>query len=141
MKNLNEIMCHLLDMGSHYLRPSKIQFLIFLIGGCASAFIDISATMLSNMYIKNVIYSATIGFFSSFLFNYTFHLKITFAAKGSQKVLIKFFAVVFINYLIMLSGIYLLTVLLGIHLMYSKLITLFIVAIVGFILAKRFVFI
>ena len=116
------------------------QFIIFITGGLASAAIDIGIMQLMITFGFDYILAATIGFFFGFLFNYTFHANLTFKSVVCLSTVIRFLAVIGINYLITISFVTVAYSTLGDALI-GKIISLPFVAVNGFLLSKYWVFV
>lgn len=83
--------------------------------------------------------TASTGFFVGFVFNYAFHANMTFEAAGSIPALIRFVAVVAINYCLTILFVSVADTVLGSALI-GKIASLPFVAINGFLLSKHWVF-
>lgn len=79
------------------------QFLVFVGVGILSALIDI-ATM-EGLIQLDIHYglAVSVGFSVGLIFNYICHARVTFRASSSMLTVVKFGAVVFINYLITIT--------------------------------------
>lgn len=115
------------------------QFIIFACIGLLSAAIDIGS--MQGLLVAGIHHTAAVslGFLLSLGVNYLGHTLITFRSPSSLRSIMRFFAVVLMNYLITmtftsLSFYYFETVMPG------KIISLFFVAANGFLLSKYWVF-
>lgn len=116
------------------------QFLIFVVGGLASAIIDIGAMQLMVALNINPLLAATTGFFAGLFFNYAFHAIFTFRSATSLAVLSRFLAVVGLNYLLTIILVYVSFSLLYVGVIPGKILSLPIVAVNGYFLSKYWVF-
>lgn len=116
------------------------QFIIYLTGGLMSALIDIFIMQVLIGYQVNKLISTSIGFCSGLLFNYVFHANMTFKSRSSIVILIRYFLVVAINYLITILLVYLTYSFFQKNALIGKIISLPIVAIIGFFLGKHWIF-
>lgn len=121
-------------------RIGSRQFMIFITGGLASAVIDVGIMQLMINFGFDHIISATIGFFFGFLFNYAFHANLTFKSVVCLSTVIRFVAVIGINYLITISFVTVAYSILG-NALLGKIISLPFVAVNGFLLSKYWVFV
>ncbi len=115
------------------------QFLIYLSGGVLCALCDIAIMQLLIMRGINYVIATSIGFVCGLLINYTFHSKLTFQRSASAFSFARYLCVVGINYLFTLSCVSLSMALLG-DALAGKLVSLPIIAIIGFLLGKYWIF-
>jgi putative flippase GtrA len=113
-------------------------FLVYLIGGVLSAAIDVGLMQLLIACGTPQLLAVTVGFVAGFLFNYTFHARVTFS-HASRSAFVRYILLVAANYLLTM-----LIVMLAIRLAGSalagKLVALPLVAANGYLLGKRWVF-
>lgn len=115
------------------------QLLWFLIGGGASALIDVGLMQL--LIIKDVDYviATSAGFAAGLAFNFTFHARYTFASAMSGAAFLRYLCVVGLNYLITLACVSASMETIGTALA-GKIVSLFIVPISGFLFGKYWIF-
>jgi putative flippase GtrA len=125
---------------SKILNGSK-TFIIFCLVGVVSAVVDLSVLyILNNIFVETVIISVTLAFLVGLAANYILHTNITFCSKASTTNATKFLCVVAFNYLLTLAVINFGVDSAGLGVIVSKIISLPIVAISGFILSKYWVY-
>ena len=115
------------------------QVVTFVGVGVACAVIDIGLMVLLIFAGLHHVTAATFGFVAGLILNFALHTKVTFSSQYSHKILVKFIAVVTVNYLltIMLVGIsfeWLGSAVVG------KVISLPMVAVNGFLLSKYWIY-
>lgn len=114
------------------------QFLVYLIGGGLSAVIDVGLMQLLIYGGMQELLAVTLAFVAGFLFNYSFHARVTFSHASRAA---------FVRYLLLVGANYLLTMLvvalamrLADSALAGKLVALVLVAINGYLLGKHWVF-
>jgi putative flippase GtrA len=115
------------------------QFLVYLIGGCICALIDIGIMQLLIASGVNYVAATSAGFAAGLLVNYAFHANLTFQTPATTFNFVRFLCVVGINYLITIACVSLSVSLVGIPLA-GKLVSLPIIAINGYMLGKYWIF-
>jgi putative flippase GtrA len=115
------------------------QLLVYLAGGVLSALIDVGLMQLLISSGVNYVAAASAGFLAGLLFNYAFHANLTFATPASAFNFVRYMCVVGFNYLLTISCVGLAVQLTGIAVI-GKLLSLPLVALVGFVLGKHWVF-
>ncbi|HHQ4804307.1 GtrA family protein [Aeromonas veronii] len=125
---------------SKILNRSK-TFIIFCLVGVVSAVVDLSVLyILNNIIVETLIISVTLAFIAGLAANYILHTNITFRSKASTTNATKFLFVVAFNYLLTLAVIKFGVDFASFGVIVSKIISLPIVAISGFILSKYWVY-
>jgi len=128
------------DVFNKILNRSK-TFIIFCLVGVVSAVVDLSVLyILNNIFVETIIISVTLAFLAGLVANYILHTNITFSSKASTTNATKFLCVVVINYLLTLTVIKLGVDFAGLDVIVSKIISLPIVAVSGFVLSKYWVY-
>ncbi|EGQ9966929.1 GtrA family protein [Vibrio cholerae] len=133
-------------MSAAYSAFSKIlsrskTFIVFCLVGVVSAVVDLSVLyILNNIFVETLILSVTLAFLAGLAANYILHTNITFDSKASTQNATKFICVVAFNYLLTLVVINFGLDLGGLDVMVSKMISLPIVAVSGFVLSKYWVY-
>lgn len=119
---------------------SQVVFVIYCLVGLASALVDVGGLkLLSDFFKLPDVYSITIAYIIGMLFNYTSHSILTFQAKMSRSCFVKYLIVVGLNYLMALFIISLLKMV-GISLILSKILSLPVIFISGFVLSKKWIY-
>ena len=120
------------------------QFLIYLGGGLLSAAIDIGIMQLLIRGGCAYQLATTGGFASGLLFNYLFHLRLTFGAPASSSSFARYLCVVGLNYGVTMACVALAVLLLpaaeATRALAGKLASLPLVAFNGFLLGKYWIF-
>lgn len=114
------------------------QFLVYLVGGVLSAAIDVGLMQLLIGAGMPSLLAVSAGFVAGFLFNYSFHARLTFR-HASRAAFVRYMLLVGANYLLTLA-IVALALRLADSALAGKLIALPLVAINGYLLGKRWVF-
>lgn len=131
---------------SAYSALSKIvnrskTFIIFCLVGVVSAVVDLSVLyILNNIFVETLIISVTLAFIAGLVANYILHTNITFRTKVSTINAIKFSIVVVLNYFLTLAVIKFCVDFASFGVILSKVISLPIVAVSGFVLSKYWVY-
>jgi putative flippase GtrA len=115
------------------------QFMVFLIGGGASALIDVGLMQLLIVNGANFVVATSAGFAAGLLFNYTFHARLTFPGPATRYAFLRYICVVAVNYLVTLACVGAAVAMLGSPLA-GKIVALFIVPVSGFIFGKHWIF-
>lgn len=122
--------------------PGKIsaQMMVFVLGGILSAAVDIGITVL--LLRSSVAYplAISIGFAAGLGINFLFHARVTFRALIEAASAARFLTVVALNYGITLAMVWLFHQVLGQSVLFGKVLSLPIVATVGFVLSRIWVF-
>ena len=115
------------------------QKLIFIGGGCLTALIDVGVMQgLIEMRLSPLM-AASAGFFTSLLFSYVFHAKLTFQSAAMSFSFARYMCVIGVNYLLTISFIAAGMALTGAALP-GKLVVLPVVAVISFLLNKYWTF-
>lgn len=124
-----------------YMLKNKIaiQFVIFILVGASSALLDLYLLYALRKINLNINLSITIAYISGALLNYLLHTFLTFKKTTNKKNLSKFITVLLINYSLTLIIIYILLQL-NTELIIAKIISLPIIAVIGFILARNWIY-
>ncbi len=115
------------------------SFVIYLLGGLLSAGIDIGIFQTLLVLGASLVVATSAGFFISLLVNYLFHAKYTFAAKAHTGSFARYLLVVGANYFLTLGLVTLAFALLG-NALIGKLIALPIIAVIGYLAGKHWIF-
>lgn len=115
------------------------QLLVYLAGGVLSALVDVGLMQLLIYNGVHYVAATTAGFIVGLLFNFAFHANLTFTAPLSAASFVRYLCVVGLNYLFTL-GCVSAAVQLGGAAVIGKLVALPLVALVGFILGKHWIF-
>lgn len=115
------------------------QFLLYLAGGVASALIDVGLMQFLIYSGVDYVSATSAGFIAGLVFNYGYHATVTFTAPPSGRSMVRYLAVVAINYVFTLACVALSVHLTGMAVV-GKLLSLPLVAINGYILGKRWIF-
>ena len=115
------------------------QFLLYLVGGVASALIDVGLMQFLIYSGVDYVTATSAGFIAGLVFNYVYHATVTFTAPPSRRSMGRYLAVVAMNYLFTLACVALAVHLTGLAVV-GKLLSLPLVAINGFILGKHWIF-
>lgn len=115
------------------------QLATYLAGGVLSAAIDIGLMQGALWMEVPLVAAVTAGFLAGLLFNFLFHAHVTFQQAPSGAALARYLTVVGGNYLLTLGCVALSVQLAGMALP-GKLVSLVLVAAIGFTLGKRWVF-
>lgn len=118
----------------------QVVFITYCLVGLASALIDVGGLkVLSEFYHVADLYAITIAYIMGMLCNYALHNILTFNVKMSKRSFVRYLIVVVFNYILSLLLISLLQIT-GISLILSKVITLPVISITGFILSKKWIY-
>lgn len=116
------------------------QFLIYIIGGLISAFIDIAILQLMVAMGAGPLFAATVGFFVGLFFNFIFHANLTFKSTMSLQSFIQYLLIVALNYSITLLFIYVSFSILHQGVLPGKILSLPVIAANGYLLGKLWIF-
>lgn len=116
-----------------------IQFIIFITVGASSALLDLYLLYLLNLSNINTSISITTAYICGSAFNYILHTLLTFNKKINKESILKYIIVLAINYCLTISIIFLLLSF-GFELIIAKIISIPIISIVGFALAKNWIY-
>lgn len=124
-----------------YELKKHFNFLVYVLVGVVSAVSDICSLYVASKVLNwNLALSVTIGFIVGLVVNYVLHSIITFKRKMEFVTFIKYLLVVAFNYILTLVLIQLLVSGLDLGLILSKIITLPVIAAVGYILSKAWIY-
>ncbi|MCL2657707.1 MAG: GtrA family protein [Betaproteobacteria bacterium] len=115
------------------------QFSIFVMMGIACAVIDIGVMQLLIWAGMYYLVATTVGFATGLIANFLLHTHITFSKSYSHGALMRFMAVVLLNYVLTLLTVSLFHMWLNMTLL-GKLLSLPLVAVNGFLLSKHWVY-
>lgn len=115
------------------------QFLVFVVGGLSCALVDIGLMQFLLYRGIHPVGAASGGFLLGLFVNFFFHANLTFRSGHGSPVFLRFLAVVAVNYVITL-GFVSLAVWMEAGALVGKVLSLPMVAINGFWLSKRWVF-
>jgi putative flippase GtrA len=115
------------------------QFLVYLAGGSASALIDVGLMQVLIVAGVNYVAATSAGFIAGLLFNYAFHVNLTFESAASRLSFARYLCVVLINYLSTIGCVSLAVQLTGLAVA-GKLVSLPLVAASGFLFGKYWIF-
>jgi putative flippase GtrA len=115
------------------------QFIIYLIVGVLSAIVDIGTMQLALSFAASINLAVTLGYACGLTFNYLCHERITFKASTSPRTLVRYGICVLGNYLLTLVFVFA-----AVHwfdaAMAGKLASLPVVAVIGFLAGKYWIF-
>lgn len=116
-------------------------FIIYCIVGVISAVVDIySLHVFTNVMFFNSEISVTIAFTFGLIVNYFLHSYLTFKSEASRSSFKKYLVVVAVNYILTMVLIKLLVNFVGLDLISSKIVTLPLIAIIGFVFSKLWIY-
>lgn len=115
------------------------RFLIYLAGGAVSAGIDVGIFQALLIYGTSLVVATSAGFFISLVVNYLFHAKFTFTSTARTSSFGKYLIVVAFNYALALGIVSLGAMLLESPLT-GKILSLPIVALIGYFAGKYWIF-
>ena len=115
------------------------RFLIYLAGGALSAAIDVGIFQALLVYGASLVVATSTGFFISLVVNYLFHAKFTFTSTALTCSLGKYVVVFAFNYEMALGMVSLAASMLDSPLT-GKILSLPVVAIIGFLTGKYWIF-
>ena len=115
------------------------RFFVYLIGGFLSAAIDVVTFQMLLLADISLFFATTVSFMISLFVNYLFHSKFTFASKVRSSSFARYLIVVAFNYFITL-GIVIFFSWLIYNALIGKIVSLPIVAIIGYVSGKYWIF-
>lgn len=115
------------------------QFAVFLVGGVASALVDIGVMLLMLRAAVPAATAAVVGFGAGLLVNYAFHSRITFQAAASSANFARYLCVVALNCVLTVVCVEAAVSLLGSPLA-GKILSLPLVAVNSFLLGRYWIF-
>lgn len=122
-----------------FMRRVGRQFLLYITIGIVTALVDV-ATMQFCLYLSNnILFSLSFSYVLAVAFNFTAHAKFTFAFGMSMLTFLKYLFVVLLNYFMTLIFVYL-SLSMNAEALIGKLVSLPFVAVLGFVLGKKWVF-
>ncbi|MFA0049347.1 GtrA family protein [Vibrio sp. 10N.261.51.F11] len=117
------------------------SFIIFCVVGGVSAIVDVlSLILLSKYLLINDNISITLAFLLGLLVNYFLHTYLTFKSTPTKSNLAKFMIVVAVNYLLTILLIHTIISVSNFDIVIAKIITLPVIAIIGYITSKIWVY-
>ncbi|TQQ17503.1 GtrA family protein [Vibrio cholerae] len=116
------------------------KFIIYILVGLVSSFIDTYSLYFFSSVNLSIDLSVSLAFILGLLSNYLMHSMITFKSGVAKNSFVKYLVVVAFNYLLTLILIKIMIDLLDIGLIMSKIITLPIISVVGFISSKLWIY-
>lgn len=116
-----------------------MQFVIFILVGASSALLDLYLLYALRIINLNINLSITIAYISGASLNYLLHTFLTFKKTTNKSNLSKFIIALLINYSLTLIIIYILLQL-NTDLIIAKIISLPVIAVIGFILARNWIY-
>ena len=118
---------------------AKAPFLIYISGGVLSAAVDIGTLQLLLFNGVPTVPATTAAFVAGLLVNFTFHARVTFAQQGSRNSFARYLCVVALNYMLTIAIVMAAEQLAGSALA-GKLVSLPVVAVIGYLLGKLWIF-
>lgn len=118
---------------------AKAPFLIYITGGVLSAIVDIGTLQLLLFNGLPTIPATTAAFAVGLLVNYAFHSRVTFDQRGSRSSFARYLCVVALNYTLTIAIVTAVEHMAGSALA-GKLVSLPVVAVVGYLLGKLWIF-
>lgn len=115
------------------------QLFFYIVVGIMTAVIDISTMQATLYFSKNILFALTLSYIASVVFNFVCHSKITFSFGITIRVIYKYLTVVFFNYFLTVILVYFF-VHLDFDALIGKIFSLPIVALIGFVLSKHWIF-
>jgi putative flippase GtrA len=115
------------------------RVLIYLAGGVLSALTDIGLMQLLISAGMGVYVATSLGFFGGLLFNYAFHARVTFKSAPGLQSFVRYLCVVAVNYLLTLAFVAVSLALLD-NALVGKILSLPVIAAIGFLLSKRWIY-
>ena len=115
------------------------RMLTYLAGGVLSAVVDIGIMQMLILGGLGVYLAASLGFGGGLLVNYAFHAKVTFKSSTGLQSFGRYLCVVAMNYLLTLGFVGVSHALLGSALV-GKVMSLPVIAVIGFLLSKRWIY-
>ncbi len=115
------------------------RILVYLVGGVMSAATDIGLMQALLAAGVQVYLATSLGFAGGLLFNYAFHARVTFKSAAGVGSFARYLCVVAGNYLLTLGFVALSLALVGNPLV-GKVLSLPVIAAIGFVLSKRWIY-
>lgn len=115
------------------------RVLTYLAGGVLSALVDIGLMQMLILGGIGVYLATSLGFGGGLLVNYAFHARVTFKRATSLHSFFRYLCVVAMNYLLTLAFVAGAMALFGIALI-GKVVSLPVIAAIGFVLSKRWIY-
>jgi len=115
------------------------RILVYLVGGVLSAATDIGLMQALIAGGVGVYLATSLGFAGGLLFNYAFHARVTFKSAAGVGSFARYLCVVAANYLLTLAFVALSLALVGNPLV-GKVLSLPVIAAIGFVLSKRWIY-
>lgn len=121
------------------LRTMDARVLTYLAGGVLSALTDITAMQLLILGGLNVYLATSLGFGAGLLVNYAFHASVTFKSGAGLGSFVRYLCVVALNYLLTMGCVALSVSLLG-NPLPGKILSLPLIAAIGFLLSRAWIY-
>lgn len=115
------------------------QFAVFIGVGVVCAVLDVGLMQVLILFSIHHVLAATAGFALGLAANFGLHTRVTFSARYSHSVLVRFMTVVLVNYLITIIFVTIFHAWLEMAL-FGKMLSLPLVAVNGFLLSKYWVY-
>lgn len=115
------------------------RVLTYLAGGVLSALVDIGLMQILILTGVGVYLATSLGFAGGLLVNYAFHARVTFKRAASVDSFVRYLCVVAMNYGLTLAFVAMSMSLLG-NALAGKLVSLPVIAAIGFVLSKRWIY-
>lgn len=115
------------------------QFLLFVLVGLVCALLDVGLMQLLTFLDFNYILAASVGFMAGLAANFLLHTRLTFRARYSHVILVRFMCVVLVNYLLTILFVSIFHKWIDMAVL-GKILSLPLVAINGFFLSRRWVY-
>jgi putative flippase GtrA len=115
------------------------RFVTYIVGGLLSAFTDIGLMQLSIMAGVAVYTATSLGFCAGLMVNYAFHAKVTFRSTTGMRSFGRYLSVVGLNYVLTLACVALSLALVDNGLV-GKVVSLPVIAAIGYLLSKRWIY-
>lgn len=115
------------------------RVLTYLAGGVLSALVDIGLMQALILGGVGVYLATSVGFAGGLLVNYAYHAKVTFKSATGLQSFVRYLCVVAMNYLLTLSFVALSLALVD-NALAGKVLSLPVIAVIGFLLSKRWIY-
>lgn len=115
------------------------QFFIYVAIGVISALVDIGILQISFFTIGGLFLPTALSYVSGLIVNFALHNIFTFKTSISFHRAVKYLTVVAVNYWIAFVFVYLSTIYFN-NVLYGKVLSLPLIAVVGFILSKKWIY-
>jgi len=116
------------------------QFVIFVVGGGASAVVDVIVTWMMLTANANDALAVTVGFISGVALNFIYHTRVTFSARFTVGSATRFLTVLLFNYVLTLTIVFILKNTMGVETLIGKIISLPVIAVSGYIASRFWIF-